>query len=83
MKFGKLLKTPFLTEHLRWLLLYHCKIHLYCLRILLTIRLNFAFFFLVLFQAFFTPSNWTQNSFMPTRQILGVFFMLFTLYLYL
>ena len=24
----EIFRTPFLTEHLRWLLLYHCKIHL-------------------------------------------------------
>ena len=37
----KILRTPFLTEHLRWLLLYHCKWHLYRLRILLTILLDY------------------------------------------
>ena len=56
--FRTFLRTPFLTEHLRWLLLYHCKLHLYRLRILLTIsldcniisclfELNFVFFLLV------------------------------------
>ena len=33
-KFAKFLRTSFLTEHLHWLLLYHCKLHLYRLRIL-------------------------------------------------
>ena len=53
--FRKFLRTSFLKEHLRWLLLYHCKLHLYRLRILLTIpldcniipclfQLNFVFF---------------------------------------
>ena len=40
MKFAKFLRTSFLTEHLWWLLLYHCKLHLYRLRILLTIPLD-------------------------------------------
>ena len=51
----KILRTSFFTEHPRWLLLYHCKLHLYRLRILLTIpldcniipclfQLNFVFF---------------------------------------
>ena len=39
-KFAKFLRTPFLTEHLWWLLLYHCKLHLYRLRILLAIPLD-------------------------------------------
>ena len=54
-KFVEFLRTLFLTEHLRWLLLHHCKIRHYRLRILLTIplhcnmiprlfQLNFAFF---------------------------------------
>ena len=45
-KFAKFVRTPFLTEHLRWLLLYHSKVHLYRLRISLTIQLNFALFLL-------------------------------------
>ena len=36
----KSLRTSFLKEHLRWLLLYSCKLHLYRLRILQTIPLD-------------------------------------------
>ena len=36
----KSLRTSFLKEHLRWLLLYSCKSHLYRLRILQTIPLD-------------------------------------------
>ena len=54
-KFAKFLRTSFLTEHFRLLLLYHYELHLNCLRILLTIpldcniipclfQLNFVFF---------------------------------------
>ena len=53
-KFAKFLRISFLTEHLWWLLLYHCKLHLYRLRILTIaldcniipclFELNFVFF---------------------------------------
>ena len=39
-KFAKFLRTSFLTEYLRWLLLSHCKLHFYRLRILQTIPLD-------------------------------------------
>ena len=57
-KFAKNFTTYFLTEHLQWLLLYHCNFHLYRLRILSTIPLDcniisFGMYFsLVLFRAF-------------------------------
>ena len=60
-------KILFLTEHLRWLLLHHCKLHLYRLRVLLTIpldcnnipclfELNFIFFLLAQFFSSLIPS---------------------------
>ena len=64
-KFAKSLRTSFLTQHLQWLLLYHCEIHLYRLRIFLKIQLNFAlflkFFSSLIPSFFFTPSKKTQN----------------------
>ena len=39
-KFAKFLRTSFLTVYLRWLLLSHCKLHFYRLRILQTIPLD-------------------------------------------
>ena len=82
MKFGKLLKTPFLTEHFRWLLLYHCKIHLYCLRILLTIRLNFAFFFQSYFKPFLRPVIGLRIRLCPPDKF-QVFSLCFLLYIYI
>ena len=92
MKFATFLRTPFLTEHPRLLLLYYCKLHNNCLRMFLTIpldcnlmpylfQLNFVFFFRHIFfsrliPSFFTHSERTQNSLMTTRQILDVFFIL-------
>ena len=42
--FRKFLRTSFLKEHLRWLLLYHCKLHLYRLRILLNSLLDCKYY---------------------------------------
>ena len=90
MKIAKFIRISFLTEHLRWLLLYRFKLHLYRLRILLTIPLEFNIipclfqlnfvFFLPSF-SFFTPSKRIQNSFTTTRQILDVFFIFIFIYI--
>ena len=74
---------------------YHCKMHLYHLKILLTIPFFFdplfvsaelclfpaLYFFLVLFQAFFTTSKRTQNSFTAIRHILDVLFIPIFIYI--
>ena len=75
-KFAKFLKTPFLTEHLRWLLHYHCKIHLYRLRISLTIQLNFALFLpaYIFLQSYSKLFLRLVKGLRTTKQILGVFF---------
>ena len=73
-KFAKSLRTPFLTQHLQWLPLYHCEIHLYRLKIFLTIQLNFALFlkfFSSLIPSFFLR---TVKRLRTTRQILCIFF---------
>ena len=61
----EIFRTPFLTEHLRWLLLYHCKIHLSPP---------------VLFQAFFTPSKRTQNHQTNFRCFLLLFIYVLVIY---
>ena len=72
----KTLRTPFLTEYFRWLLLYHCKLHLYCLRILLIIPryyniipclflLNFVILFWYIFFSSLIP---TFLFFMPSKR---------------
>ena len=94
MKFANFLRTPFLTEHLHWLLLYHCKIDLYRLRILLSIpidcniilslfQLNFFFFLLVYIclQSFSKPFFFMPNKMIRLR--LPDKFQTFSLYLYL
>ena len=82
-KFAKSLRTPFLTQHLQWLPLYHCEIHLYRLKIFLTIQLNFALFlkfFSSLIPSFFLR---TVKRLRTTRQILCIFFYFIFIYIYI
>ena len=86
--FAKFLTTTFLTEHLWWLLLYHSKMHLYRLRIHLTIlldcsmtsylfRLNFIFFLRACILSSLIPSfsflSPVKRLVSSIRQILNLF----------